>query len=135
MALTKKQLDFCEYYLELGNGAEAARKAGYSARTAYSAAFELLKKPEISKYINERLEEMQSKRVASADEIMQFYTSVMRGEVKDAFDLEPSLDTRISAADKLMKRYNAVHDKNRTSVEKLDALLEEFKNAVKSETT
>lgn len=132
--LTPQKIAFADFYIECGNATEAAKKAGYSDRTAYSQGSRLLKDVEVSEYIAQRLNEQKAKRVASADEVMEFYTRVMRGEEKDAFGLDASLDTRISAGDKIMKRYNAVADKNRTSEEKLDALLEEFKNAVKSET-
>lgn len=135
MPLTEKQLAFCEFYIECGNATEAAKKAGYSKKTAYSVGSENLKKPEVSAYIENRLEEQRAKRIASADEVMEFFSAVMRGEVKDAFDLDPALDTRIAAGKEIMKRYNAAADRNRTSEEKLDGLLKEFRDAVKSETT
>jgi phage terminase small subunit len=81
------------------------------------------------------LAEQRAKRIASADEVMEFFSAVMRGEVKDAFDLDPALDTRIAAGKEIMKRYNAAADRNRTSEEKLDGLLKEFRDAVKSEAT
>lgn len=135
MPLNERQLAFCEYYIECGNATEAAIKAGYSEKTARSTGSENLTKPDISEYIEKRLAEQRSKRIASADEVMQFFTSVMRGEVKDAFDLDPALDTRIAAGKEIMKRYNVAADRNRTSEEKLDGLLKEFKDAVKSEAT
>jgi phage terminase small subunit len=135
MPLTEKQLAFCEFYIECGNATEAAKKAGYSKKTAYSFGSENLKKPEISAYIENRLAEQRAKRIASADEVMEFFSAVMRGEIKDAFDLDPALDTRIAAGKEIMKRYNAAADRNRTSEEKLDGLLREFRDAVKSETT
>ena len=135
MPLTEKQLAFCEFYIECGNATEAAKKAGYSKKTAYSVGSENLKKPEVSAYIENRLAEQRAKRIASADEVMEFFSAVMRGEVKDAFDLDPDLDTRIAAGKEIMKRYNAAADRNRTSEEKLDGLLKEFRDAVKSEAT
>ena len=135
MPLTEKQLAFCEFYIECGNATEAAKKAGYSKKTAYSVGSENLKKPEISAYIENRLAEQRAKRIASADEVMEFFSAVMRGEVKDAFDLDPALDTRIAAGKEIMKRYNVAADRNRTSEEKLDGLLKEFRDAVKSEAT
>ena len=35
---------------------------------------------------------------------MKFFTSVMRGEIKDAFGLDPSLQDRMNAAKELAKR-------------------------------
>lgn len=135
MPLNERQLAFCEYYIECGNATEAAIKAGYSEKTARSTGSENLTKPDISEYIENRLAEQRAKRIASADEVMQFFTAVMRGEVKDAFDLDPALDTRIAAGKEIMKRYNVAADRNRTSEEKLDGLLKEFRDAVKSEAT
>ena len=93
-----------------------------------------MKDAEISAYINARLTENADKRIADATEVMAFLTSVMRGEVRDAFDLDPSLDVRINAGKELMKRYAAA-EKNSAAEEKLDQLLEEFKDAVESEAT
>ena len=106
--LTPKQKAFADEYIKCTNASEAARKAGYSAKCAASIGEENLKKPEISAYIGERLKQMEANRVASADEVMQFFSSVMRGEVTDQFGLDASLSDRISAGKELMKRYNAV---------------------------
>ena len=135
MGLTLKQQVFADYYIECGNATEAAKKAGYSENTARFIGAENLTKPNISAYIKERLEKQRAKRVASADEVMEFFSAVMRGEVKDAFDHDPSLDTRLNAGKELMKRYNAAEGRNQSSLEKLDALLKEFNDAIKSETT
>lgn len=134
MSLTKKQKDFADHYIQTGNQTEAAKKAGYSKKTAYSIGNENLKKPEIKAYISERLAEIESKSIADIKEVLKFYTGVMRGEVKDQFGLDASLADRLKAGDSLMKRYAAGAEKNKGTMEKLDNLLKEFKDAVKSET-
>ena len=58
----------------------------------------------ISNYIAERVKPDEENRIASGDEVMQFFTAVMRGEIKDAFDLPPSLADRKDAAKELAKR-------------------------------
>ena len=83
---------------------EAAKRAGYSPKTAYSIGNENLKKPEISAYIAKRVRPTEEKRIATGDEVMEFFTAIMRGEVKDAFDLPPSLADRKDAAKELAKR-------------------------------
>lgn len=128
--MTPKQKAFADHYLECGNASEAARKAGYSKKTAYSIGTENLKKPEISRYIKERMAAQDAARVASADEVLRFYTSVMRGEVSDQFGLEAALAERLKAADALMKRHAAGDERNRSTLEKLDAMLKEFADAV-----
>lgn len=111
MKLTKKQKDFCEYYLQTGNATEAAKKAGYSEKTAYAIGQENLKKPVISEYIAKRIEKQEKVLVADADEVLKFFTSTMRGEVKDQFGLDPALSDRIRAAELLGKRYRLFADK------------------------
>ena len=107
MKLTKKQKDFCEYYLQTGNATEAARKAGYSKNSAQQTGSENLSKPVISEYIATRQAEMDKRLIADTDEVLKFYSSVMRGEVKDQFGLEASLSDRLKAGDSLMKRFAA----------------------------
>lgn len=128
--MTPKQKAFADYYLASGNASAAARKAGYSKKTAGSIGEENLKKPEISAYIRERMAQQDAERVASADEVLRFYTSVMRGEVSDQFGLEAALAERLKAADALMKRHAAGDERNRSTLEKLDAMLKEFADAV-----
>ena len=134
LVLNERQKAFADYYIELGNATEAAKKAGYSPKTAYSIGNENLSKPEISEYIAERLKDKEAQRIASADEVMRFFSAVMRGEVRDQFGLETSVDTRISAGKEIMKRHAAATDRNRDTMERLDKLLEEFRNAVDTET-
>lgn len=131
--LTPKQKAFADEYIRSTNASEAARKAGYSKKCAGSIGEENLRKPEIAQYIAERLKQIEADRVASADEVMRFYSAVMRGEVVDQFGLEAALDTRLKAADSLMKRYAVSADRNKGAMEKLDNLLKEFKDAVIAE--
>lgn len=105
--LTPKQKRFCEEYLKSGNASEAAKKAGYSLKTAPFIGAENLKKPQISAYIKRRLDEQEAAQVADANEVLQFYSAVMRGEVKDQFGMDASLSDRLKAADSLAKRLAA----------------------------
>ncbi len=123
MALNERQKAFADYYIQTGNATEAAIKAGYSEKTAYSIGNENLKKPEISAYIGERMAEQGEKRVADANEVIEFYTAVMRGEVKDQFGLDASLSDRLKAGDALMKRYAVTDNGSKGIIEKLDKVL------------
>lgn len=133
MPLTLKQKAFADYYIETGNATEAARRAGYNQKSARQIATENLSKPSISAYIKTRLAEIDAGRIATADEVMKFYTSVMRGEVKDQFGLEAQLTDRLNAGKELMKRFAAVDDRQKDALDRLDALFEEFRNAVNEE--
>ena len=126
--LTLKQKAFADYYIECGNGAEAARRAGYSEKTADRIANENLRKPEIVAYIAERIKPTEEKRIATGDEVMMFFSAVMRGEVKDAFGLDASLQERLNAAKELAKRTIDISD-NKDEYEKdnfMDALKEQL---------
>lgn len=134
LALTPKQQAFADYYIELGNATEAARRAGYSEKNVGENAAKVLKNPNVAAYIGERMAEQSKKRVADANEVIEFYTAVMRGEIKDQFGLDASLSDRLKAGDSLMKRYAVGSERNKNTMEKLDNLLREFKNAVEQET-
>lgn len=125
MALTEKQKRFADYYLETGNGAEAARRAGYKEKNADNMASENLRKPAIMKYIAERRRQMDEKRIATVDEVLLFFSQVMRGEVKDQFGLDSQLSDRINAGKELMKRFKDIGDTGEKETEDdgfLDAL-------------
>lgn len=109
--LTPKQKAFADYYIQSGNAAEAARKAGYSEKTARFSGAENLTKANIQAYISERMQSDEEKRIADADEVMRFYSAVMRGEVKDSFGLDAALADRLKAGDALMKRFIAIQGK------------------------
>ena len=102
--MNDRQKAFADYYIETGNATEAAKRAGYSEKTAYSTGNRMLKNVEVSTYIAERTAPTEQKRIATGDEVMEFLTAVMRGEIKDAFDLPPSLADRKDAAKELAKR-------------------------------
>ncbi len=105
--LTPKQRRFCEEYLKSGNATEAAKKAGYKETSCRVIAAENLSKPAISAYIKRRMDEQEAALVADANEVLQFYSAVMRGEVKDQFGMDASLSDRLKAADSLAKRLAA----------------------------
>lgn len=110
MKLTPKQKAFADAYIETGNQTEAARRAGYSEKCAKQVGTENMTKPAVAAYIKERMDALEAQHVASADEVMRFFSSVMRGEVMDQFGLDPSLSDRLNAGKELMKRYAAVKD-------------------------
>lgn len=129
---TAQKQKFCEAYLEKGNATEAAKIAGYSEKTAYSQGGRLLKDVECKVYIQERLDIARSKNIASADEVLQFLTRVMRGEEKDQFGLDASLQDRTKAGVELLKRYDASKDDTQKVLDKLDAVIGEIDAIAKS---
>lgn len=102
--LNENQWAFCEYYLQLGNIKQAAIQAGYSPKSAQTQGTNLMKNPCIKEYLDMRYDTVDDLMVANSDEVLEFLSSVMRGEVKDQFELDPSLSDRLKAADMLLKR-------------------------------
>ena len=121
--LTEKQKRFCDYYIETTNATEAAKRAGYSEKTAYAIGVENLRKPQIEEYIRTRLDQMDKERVASADEVLAYLTSVLRCEeteqvlrvsssgAQTIIEKEPAIKDRNKAAELLGKRYGILTDK------------------------
>lgn len=78
--MNARQKRFCDEYLIDCNATQAAIRAGYSEKTAYAIGEQNLKKLELKNYIDEQLEKIHNERIANAEEIMMYLTSVMRGE-------------------------------------------------------
>lgn len=102
--LNQKQFEFYENYLATNNITQSAIDAGYSAKTASQQGSRMLSSIKGQTYIAERMAELDEEKVATANEVLEYLTSVMRGEVQDQFDLEPSLADRTKAATELARR-------------------------------
>lgn len=84
MRLTERQERFIDFYIEFGNATEAARQAGYKAKS--EKAFQNIGSENLGKLgdlIQERLAAIASARIADATEVMEYLTSVMRRERKE----------------------------------------------------
>lgn len=121
--MTPRQQKFCDEYLISGNATEAAIKAGYSRKTAKQTGSENLSKPDLRAYIDEQLAKIHSAKIADAEEVMKYFTSVMRGEhteqvlklvgegIQTVTDIDVSAKERLKAAELIGKRYGLFTDK------------------------
>lgn len=127
--LTDKQQAFADYYLQNANATEAYTKAynPKNPKSAESAGARLLGNVKVKNYIDEKLAEMSSDRIAEAEEVMEFLTDMMRGNIKEqAQALQPNelgmvvqelvwkqatAKDRIKCAELLGKRYRLFTDK------------------------
>ena len=116
MKLTAKQKKFADKYIETGNATQSAISAGYSSKYANTNASKLLQNTAIKSYIDEKMQEIESKSIMSAVEALQFLTNVIRGkelETKvvatqnDVQEVQVPADikTKISAVREILKRY------------------------------
>lgn len=121
--MTPKQQKFCDEYLISGNATDAAIKAGYSPKTAKQTGSENLSKPDLKQYIDAELEKLHSAKIADAQEVLEYLTSIMRGKhteqvlklvgdgIQSVTDIDVAAKERIKAAELIGKRYALFSDK------------------------
>lgn len=144
--MTEKQKIFADEYLIDLNGTRAYKAAYPNIKSDNAAAVranELLKKKEIWDYIQQRLDDLASKRVAKQQEVMEYLTSVMRGEstssvlamcgdgMQEVIEKPPDEKESLRAAELLGRRYGMWTEKldvkNEGEEKKLDAINELLK--------
>lgn len=130
--MTDKQKRFADEYL-IDCNATRAYKAAYPSTkkdvTARVNGSKLLTNANIKAYIDEQLEKIHDEKTADAKEVMEYLTSVMRGEHSDevlrmdgdSVQVKDSLiaatKDRLKAAELLGKRYGLFTDKLNVSGE------------------
>lgn len=128
--MTDKQRRFADEYLIDCNGARAY-KAVYpyvkSEGAARACASKLLTNANIREYINERLEVISSEKLADVKEVIEYLTSVLRGESRssvlslcgdgcqEVIEKEPDEKERLKAAELLGKHFGMFTDNVRLS--------------------
>lgn len=149
--MTEKQKIFADEYLIDLNATRAYRAAYPNCKknsSADAAARKLLGNTRIQQYINERLEELQSKRVANVQEVMEHLTAVLRGEIREEtvvvegigdgcseariIEKQVAARDRLKAAELLGKRYSLFTEKVEVSglddeKAKLDDILQQMR--------
>lgn len=129
--LTVKQQAFADAFIELGNATQAYLKAYPNVKneeTASAAGSRMLGNVKVKAYIDERLAEIASNRIADAQEVMETLTKVLRGEARAAAlvgvgggeefitkDMPPTMAERIKAAELIGKRFAMWTDKQEVS--------------------
>lgn len=104
-ALTPLESNFINFYLENGgNGSQAVKDAGYKVKAVAQYAQTLLNKVYIAEEINFRMKEIAEKKTAKAQEILEYFTGVMRGNIKESDGSDPPIAERTKAAQELAKR-------------------------------
>jgi phage terminase small subunit len=101
---------FADEYIKTLNATQSAIAAGYSRNGAGNKGYELLKIVEIQEYIRATMEKIGHDKIASAEEVLETLTGVMRGEIT-ALGLDTDVQDRVKAAELLGKRYALFTDK------------------------
>lgn len=125
--MTNKQRIFADEYIKDLNGTRAYKAAYTNVKkdtVAATNAGRLLKNAEVKNYIDEELEKLHNERTADAQEILEYLTSVVRGEQTETVatgkslfsDVEVSAKERLKAAELIGKRYALFTDKSEVQV-------------------
>lgn len=134
--MTDKQRKFCDEYLIDCNATRAYRKAYPNVKKDSSAAVcaaKLLRIAKVQEYINKQLEKISSEKIADAKEVMEYLTTVLRGEsqseivvvegvgdgcsVARTMKKAPDEKERLKAAELLGKRYGLFKESVNLEVE------------------
>ena len=123
--MTEKQRLFADEYLKDLNGTRAYKTIYTTIKNDNVAAVRantLLKQKDISDYISKRLEEIHNENAADIQEVMEYLTSVLRGESASAVlmmsgngmqkvtEKPPDEKERLKAAELLGKRFGMFKD-------------------------
>lgn len=134
--MTKKQQRFCEEYIVDINATQAYLRAFKSCKnegTARCEGAKLLAKPSVKAYIDAMLREKREKSMATADEVISYLTSVVRGQSESEVVViegvgdgcsnarnhkkKPTEGERIKAAELLGKYHALFTDKHKVEIE------------------
>lgn len=134
MRLTTKQRLFADEYIKSGNATQSALKAGYSPKTVRSIGQENLTKPDIKAYIDAKMAEIESHKIADAKEAMQAITAIARGETTETqaqinpltgewekTEVPADLKTRLTAWREILKRYPLSDELTKAQLRKTSA--------------
>ena len=134
MKLTAKQRLFADEYIRSGNATQSAIKAGYSVRTAKQVGTENLSKPYLKAYIDAKMAEIESHKIADAKEAMQAITAIARGETMETqaqinpltgdwekTEVPADLKTRLTAWREILKRYPLADELTKAQLRKANA--------------
>lgn len=113
-SLTVKQRRFVDAYIETGNAAEAARRAGYKSRNADVMGRENLRKPTVRKVLEARLKELEDAQIADAREVLIHLTSAMRGETEEEIPVAEGCGKGVSKA-RIIRKHISARDRLRAA--------------------
>ena len=105
--MTPRQEKFCVEYLIDLNATQAAIRAGYREKTAYSMGQRLLKNVEIKSRIKKMRDEYYDKAIMSAKEVEYLLSKEGRGELKEEVVVVEGLGDGVSAAQIIKKHLSA----------------------------
>lgn len=140
--MNERQKRFADEYIRTANKYQSAVRAGYSEKYARTSSHKLLENKGIKAYVEARFKELEKQAIAEQDEVLQYLTTVMRGEQQDEENIVVSkgdyaqevekhdkrADTtqRTKAAELLGKRYAIFTDKQEITQRNIELNIGEY---------
>lgn len=134
--MNERQKRFADEYIRTANKHQSAIRAGYSEKYARTSSHKLLENKSIKAYVEARFKELEKQTIAQQDEVLQYLTSVMRGEQTDEENIvvpkgdfisdvekhtkKADTSQRTKAAELLGKRYAIFTDKQEITQRNID---------------
>ena len=144
--MTEKQKLFCDEYLKDLNATRAYKEI-YKIKNDNSAralSSKLLTNINIKNYIDQKLAEIESKKIADVEEVLQYFTSVVRGESESEYVViegygdgvsrattiskTPDEKDRLKAAELLGKYHSIFKDKVDVNVKKYEDYIKDVED-------
>lgn len=130
MKLSEKQKRFADEYIKTGNATQSAKVAGY--KQPHVQGSQNLEKLSVKTYIDEKLEQLASERIMSAQQALELLTKIAKGEEKETVivgtpdgvyesEKEADLKTRIAAVKEILKRYPTENPLVKAQIRKYEA--------------
>ena len=107
--MNEKQKRFCEEYIIDHNATQAAIRAGYSEKTAKQIGSRLLTNVDVQACIRTAASKVSQDTIATAEEVLEFLSRVMRGEESEEivrFQVDGTA-VKVGAAPKVADRLRA----------------------------
>ena len=109
--VTVQEMMFINAYMETGDAKKAYEAAGYTTKYSKAQVDRIMGYPNVAYEIKKRTYQLKRKSVATSEEVMQYFSDVMRGEIKDQLGLEAPLSERTRAAQEIAKRTIDIENK------------------------
>lgn len=128
MKIQERQKRFADEYIKTGNIEQSAINAGYSKNYARARSHELLSNVGIKAYIEGRMKEINSNRIADQQEVLETISRIIRGEERGTAlvgigkgaqiveDVPPTVAEKLKAAETMGKLYSLWTDKHEVEV-------------------
>ncbi len=122
--LNERQRKFAEFYVQNGNAAESAKKAGYSEKFAAQNANKLLKNTNVSKYIKQLSDKIEDECILNAKDRQIILSKIAKDDMNEPSDRIKSIDVLNKMSGEYLQKVD-ITNRIETEKNKLDAIMKQ----------